>query len=57
MAICGLENLIGAVINKRRWKLSYTVNGQPARKFPLAFYSAVSAVGLMMAVWWYTTIR
>lgn len=48
---------IGTQIDKRKWSLSYTVDGQERRDFPLGFYSAILLLGLMCAIWWSARLR
>jgi hypothetical protein len=39
---------IGAHIVKRKWQLSYSVNGQPRHDFPRVFYRVVAGIGLVI---------
>jgi hypothetical protein len=42
---------VGAHIVKRRWELSYSLNGKRIDDFPIYFYSAVTCVACALLVW------
>ncbi len=43
---------VGTVLMKKKWALSYAVNGREVRDFPLAFYAGVLGLGCVSAIWW-----
>jgi len=43
---------VGTVVVKRRWALSYSLNGRQVADFPIFFYSGLLILGGGCVIWW-----
>src|SRR5438309_567348 len=46
--------LVGSHVTKRKWDLSYTVNGQRISNFPVTFYGVLSGIGASLV--WFSVV-
>jgi hypothetical protein len=42
---------VGAHIEKKKWQLTYALNGRSINDFPLGFYGGLSVFGLILIGW------